>query len=269
VDYRSIEYEDMGAIVRLWHNRPDVGNAQDQDLLLELEDGLARTARDDKVRVVIIAGRGKHFSSGHDIKEGYANRRDQTPEQRYEWESRFYYDLSMKIWDHPRPTIAQVQGACIAGGFMTANVCDMIVAAENAFFSEPVIHSMAIDSVEVLIHPWVMNHRKAKEFILTGMRLSAAEALQLGMVNHVVPLDKLEETTMQLARRIAEAPPFVARMVKRSINRTLDIQGLRGALQAHFDSHQLTHGTQECRDTVSKAGTAGMIDKGKQRATGA
>ncbi len=269
MNYESIEYEDLGPIVRLWHNRPGLGNAQDEPLLRELDDALDRTGRDPNVRVVIIAGRGKHFSSGHDIKEGMANRSNQTPEERYQWESKFYYDLSLKIWDHRCPTIAQVQGACIAGGFMTANMCDMIVAADNAFFAEPVIHSMAIDSVEVLMHPWVMNHRKAKEFILTGMRMSAQEALSVGMVNQVVSLDKLEETTMAMALRIAEAPPFVARMVKRSINRTLEIQGLRGSLQAHFDSHQLTHASQECADTVRAAGTAGMISKGKEKAGGA
>lgn len=269
MNYESIEYEQLGHVARIWHNRPQVSNAQDESLLIELEHAIDRTAQDPEVRVVIIAGRGKHFSAGHDVKEGMANRNHYTTEQRYAWEAKHYYGLSLKIWDHPKPTIAQVQGACIAGGFMTANVCDMIMAADTAFFSEPVIHSMGITSVEVLMHPWVMNHRKAKEFLLTGMRMSAAEALQVGMVNQVVPAAELEEQTLALARRIAEAPPFAARMLKRSVNRTLEIQGLRGALQAHFDTHELTHTSRESWELVNGGGEAGMLAKGKtQGSTG-
>lgn len=263
--YETIEYERIGQVARIWHNRPHVGNAQDEALLIELEDAIDTTAKDPEVRVVVIAGRGKHFSAGHDVKEGYANRNHFNTEERYEWEAKHYFGLSLKIWDHPKPTIAQVQGACIAGGFMTANVCDMIMAADSAFFSEPVIHSMGITSVEVLMHPWVMNHRKAKEFLLTGMRMSAAEALQVGMINHVVPAAELEERTLALAQRIADAPPFAARMLKRSVNRTLEIQGLRGALQAHFDTHELTHTSRESYELVNGGGESGMLSKGKQQ----
>ena len=207
MNYESIEYEQLGHVARIWHNRPQVSNAQDESLLIELEHAIDRTAQDPEVRVVIIAGRGKHFSAGHDVKEGMANRNHYTTEQRYAWEAKHYYGLSLKIWDHPKPTIAQVQGACIAGGFMTANVCDMIMAADSAFFSEPVIHSMGITSVEVLMHPWVMNHRKAKEFLLTARAaadgdVTASHGGTIILIRRHAPLARDDDALIQARREV-------------------------------------------------------------------
>ena len=128
---------------------------------------------------------------------------------------------------------------------MVANMCDLIVCADNAFFSDPVAHSMGTASLEVLIHPWVMGMRRAKELIFTGERLLAQEALQIGMVNRVVPVAELEAATLALAEHIAKAPPYGLRFTKRSLNRTWDAQGFRAAIQAHFDVHQLSHVTEE------------------------
>jgi enoyl-CoA hydratase len=166
----------------------------------------------------------------------------------------------MRIMDCPKPTIASVQGACIAGGFMVANMCDLIVAAEDASFADPVARTLGAAAVEVLIHPWVLGTRKAKELLFTGERMGAAEALQAGMVNRVVPRAELEATTMALAEKIAEAPPFALKILKRSLNRTLDMQGLRTSLQAHFDTHQLSHVTEAFK-SARDAGLAKAIEK--------
>jgi enoyl-CoA hydratase len=152
-----------------------------------------------------------------------------------------YFDYCMRIWDFPKPTIAQVQGACVSGGFMIANMCDLVVAGESAYFSDPVGHTLGAAATEVLIHPWVMGLRKAKEMLYTGGHVDAAEALRIGMVNRVVPDAELGAQTDALAARIAQAPPFGLKLIKRSLNRSLDAQGLRGALSAHFDTHQLSH----------------------------
>jgi len=261
-DGALIDYEVLGPVARIWHARPQARNAESQQLLDDLDAALRRAGEDDAVRVVILAGRGDHFSAGHDLKEAQAKRANFTVEERYAYESVRYFDYCLRIWDFPKPVVAQVQGACIAGGFMVANMCDLIVAADDAFFGDPVCHTLATAAVETLIHPWVMGLRKAKEMIYTGERMPAVEAHRIGMVNRVVPRAELESATLALAERIAEAAPFALRLMKRSLNRTLDVQGMRTALSAHFDTHQLSHVTEEFR-AVRDAGLAKAIQKSK------
>ncbi|MGE3149001.1 MAG: enoyl-CoA hydratase [Pseudorhodoplanes sp.] len=239
-----VEYELIGPVARIWHNRPAQRNAESQELLTLLDEAIRRAIDDDNVRVIVLAGRGDHFSAGHDLKEAEQRRAAFTVEERWAYEARFYFDYVMRIWDCPKPTIAQVQGACLAGAFMVANVCDLIVAADDAFFSDPVCHSMGVAGVEVLIHPWVMGLRQAKEMLFLGSRIPAADALRLGMVNKVVPRAQLESATLEMANTIAKAPAFSLMLTKRSLNRTADQQGFRTALQAHFDTHQLSHVTE-------------------------
>jgi enoyl-CoA hydratase len=245
MNYSDITYEQIGAVVRICHNRPQFANSESENLLAEIDDVLDRAQRDDSVRVLIIGGVGKHFSSGHDLTEGMAKRGKYTPEESWMWENEHYLGNAMRIRNFPKPTIAQVQGACIAGGFMVANMCDLMVASDDAFFSDPVVHSLAAASVETLVHPWVMGTRKAKEFLFTGQRLSAAEAKEWGMVNHVVPRADLENFTLNLANQIALAPPFGVRLMKRSLNRTADIMGFSNSVMAHFETHILSTETAE------------------------
>ena len=248
MDYTDILFERLGPVLRVSHNRPSRRNAESENLLAELDDALARAARDDSVRVLILAATGDHFSAGHDLFDGYAKRNGYTPEQHWVWEHEHYLGNALRIWDFPKPTIAQVQGACIAGGFMVANMCDLLVAADDAFFSDPVAHSLGAAAVEALVHPWVLGTRKAKEFLFTGQRIGAAEGKEWGMVNQVVPRAQLESATLALAERIAAAPPMALRMLKRSLNRTAEMQGFRNAIQAHFDTHLLSSSTQEFKD---------------------
>ncbi|MBX6377561.1 MAG: enoyl-CoA hydratase [Clostridia bacterium] len=244
--YETIVEEKIGAVTRITLNRPEVRNAQSVQLLRELDDAVARAGRDDAVRVVILAARGPSFSAGHDLKEA-EGRASFTVERRWAFEEEVYLDYCLRIWDLPKPTIAQVQGHCLAAGFMVANMCDLIVASDDAVFGDPVVQRLAAAAVELLVHPWVLGHRKAKELLFTGEPITAQEAHMLGMVNRVVRREELEAETLRLAERIAQAPPFALRLVKRSINRALDLQGFRNALMAHFDTHQLTHATEEWR----------------------
>ncbi|MDB5970236.1 MAG: Enoyl-CoA hydratase [Hydrocarboniphaga sp.] len=250
--YSEITYEQLGAVVRVCHDRPFKANAESEQLLAELDHALECAKNDDSVRVLILGGKGAHFSAGHDLAEGAEKRGHHTPEQHWLWEQEHYYGNAMRIRDFPKPTIAQVQGACIAAGFMVANSCDLMVASEDAFFSDPVVHSLGAAGVEALVHPWVLGLRKAKEFLFTGQRLSAAEGKEWGMINHVVPRVQLEAFTLKLAQQIALAPPIAMRMIKRSLNRTADIQGYRNALDAHFDTHLLSSSTQEFKEMVAR-----------------
>ena len=263
--YDTIAIEDHGAVRRILLARPAQRNAQSQQMLDELMHAMDAARVDDAVNVVVIGGQGDHFSAGHDLKQAQAERSNFTVEERWAYEELRYFDYSLKIWDFPKPTIAQVQGACVAGGFMIANMCDLVVAGESAYFSDPVGHTLGAAATEVLIHPWVMGARKAKELLFTGARMSAQEAQAVGMVNRVVPDAELGDAALALAQQIAKAPPFGLRLIKRSINRTLDAQGLRSALAAHFDTHQLSHlsdGFLSARDR----GLASAIQKNPAKA---
>lgn len=265
MDFTSIEVEQLGAVKRVWLSRERVRNAQDTHMLDELDFVFRTAADEEQTRVVLLAARGAHFSAGHDLKESQAERPWPTTEERWHFESRRYFEYSMRIWDFPKPTIVQVQGACVAAGFMVANMCDLMVASDDAFFSDPVTHSLSAAATEILIHPWVMGMRKAKELLFLAGRMSAAEAERVGMVNQVVPRDQLDETTLAMAQRLADAPPFAIRLLKKSLNRTFDAQGFRAALDAHFDTHQLAHASSEYA-AMKKQGVTNSIGHAKKLA---
>lgn len=256
--------EDFGHVRRISLNRPEARNAQDREMLDELDAAMTKAAGDDSVRVVILAGVGEHFSAGHDLKQAQRERASMSVEERWSFETERYYRYCLNIFDHPKPVIAQVRGGCIAAGFMLANMCDMIVASEDAFFSDPVCHTLGAAAVEVLVHPWVLGQRKARELLYTGGRLGAREAEMAGMVNHVVAGDQLESRTLELAQRIAAAPPFTLTLLKRSLNRSLDAQGFRTALAAHFDTHQLSH-VSEAFKAARDRGLSSAIRQDKSR----
>lgn len=259
MNYEAISYEVLGPVARIYHNRPEAANAENAQLLKELDDAIVRAGADDLIRVVILGGKGKHFSSGHDLRSSWP--KGTTMEQWWSMEEQYFLDYCFRIWNLPKATIAQVQGGAIAGGFMVANMCDLVVAAEDAFFADPVLHSIGAPAVEVLIHPWVMSNRKAREMLFTGEKISAVEAMAAGMVNRVVPLEHLEEETLALANKIAQVPPFAMRLMKRSLNRTQEIQGMRTALSAHFDTHEFAHATTEQQELIS---SGNMIERGKK-----
>ncbi|MGD9919829.1 MAG: enoyl-CoA hydratase [Pseudorhodoplanes sp.] len=251
--YQTITVERIEAVVRICHNRPAALNAESSTLLRELDHAVRVAEADPEVRVMILGGKGRHFSAGHDLKEALdvvGIKPGSTVEERWAYESEYFFEYCLRILDMSKPTIAQVQGACIAGAFMVANMCDLIVASDDAYFADPVTHTLGTAAVEVLIHPYVLGMRKAKELLFTGSRLSASEAERIGMVNRVVARNELESATLALAQDISRAPPFALRLIKRSLNRVMDAQGLRVALSAHFDTHQLSHQTTEFKKTL-------------------
>jgi enoyl-CoA hydratase len=258
MNYTMILYEQIGPVARIWHNRPDQRNAQNARLLDELDDAMQHAASDRSVRVIVLGGKGKHFSGGHDLKELGPGYMELPTEERYAYEEQRYYKYALRIWDNPKPTIAQVQGGCIAGAFMVAAMCDLLVAADDAFFSDPTVQ-MGSAAVEVLFHPWVLGSRLAKDILYTGRRIDAREAQSLGLASRVVPRAQLDDATLALAEQIAKAPPFAIKMMKRSLNRALDMQGFRVSLEAHFDTHQLAHTA-----TDKPASGAGLIQAIKE-----
>jgi enoyl-CoA hydratase len=140
----------------------------------------------------------------------------------------------------PKPMIAMVQGACVAGALMLAWSCDLIVAADDAFFADPVVR-MGIPGVEYFAHPWVMGPRFAKEFLFLGEKVGAERALQLGMVNRVVPRAELESETLDVSERIAKMPRMGLALTKMAVNQSEALMGMRAGIDAAFGLHHVAH----------------------------
>jgi enoyl-CoA hydratase len=218
--------------------RPEKRNAQDTAMLRALDDAFTAAVADDDVRVIVLSGDGPHFCSGHDLGELGEDLPSTADWLAYEEEH--YLGLHRRWWSLPKPTIAMVQGACIAGGLMTAWVCDLIVAADDARFADPVV-AMGMNGHEWFVHPYELGARKAKELLFTAEPIDATEAHRLGMVNHVVPAAELEAFTMDLASRIARHDPLALKLAKRSVNAALDAQGQAQAIDHAFALHHFGH----------------------------
>lgn len=250
-----IQYEvnaDGVAIISL--NRPKYHNAQNGRVLYGLDDAYRKAVNDDAVKVIVLKGNGKHFSAGHDI--GSPGRdANESQDRRHLWwdhvdregaelqyirEQEAYLGLTRRWRDIPKPTIAMVQGACIAGGLMLAWACDLIVASDDAFFSDPVVR-MGIPGVEYFAHPFEMPPRIAKEFLFLGDRMSADRAYQMGMVNKVVARADLETETLDMAARIAKMPRLGLSLTKQAVNHIEDLQGKRTGMDAVFHMHHFAH----------------------------
>jgi enoyl-CoA hydratase len=250
-----VEYERRGNVAVVTMNRPDYRNAQNSAMTYALDDAFGRAVNDDEVAVIVLAGAGKHFSAGHDI--GTPGRDVDTSfkrtavlwwdhvgregaDRRYAREMEVYLGMCRRWREIPKPTIAMVQGACVAGGLMLAWVCDLIVAADDAFFADPVLR-MGIPGVEYFAHPWMLGTRFAKEALFTGDRFDAHRAYELGMVNRVVPRDDLAATTFALAERIGSMPPFGLALAKRAVNQCEDLMGMRAGMDSVFGLHHVAH----------------------------
>lgn len=259
-DYRYLRCErlDDGRIVRIVLDRPGSRNAQNRGLLVELDEAFVRAERDDEVRVVILAGAGRTFSSGHDLgtSEQLAEMTpgpDQHPSyqvnggtrlaaERRMLQEHHYFQENTKRWRNLRKvTIAEVQGEIFSAGLMLAWACDLIVAADDARFADPVGPRLGGSGVEYFAHPWEFGPRKAKELLLTGDAIDADEAYRLGMVSKVFPLAELPQRTLEFARRIAQVPTVASVVTKDVVNQTVDAQGFQTALANAFSIHQMLH----------------------------
>jgi enoyl-CoA hydratase len=230
--YEQIVYEKLGAVGRVTLNRPEVYNAQSRLLRDEMDQAFDAAVADDDVRVIVLAGAGKHFSVGHDI--GVQTQEDARRRNRSEYDIlrdswRYNVENSLRWRDLPKPTIAQVQGYCIYGGWIIAAAMDLIVAAEDALFLPGLVQHFTV--------PWDLGVRKAKEVLFESRFLTAEEALAAGFVNRVVPPDRLEEATLELAEAIAESDPLLLRLTKQAINDAHDAMGHRASVQSAHSAH--------------------------------
>ncbi|MDP7067387.1 MAG: enoyl-CoA hydratase [Acidimicrobiales bacterium] len=251
--YERIRYEmPAEGVARITLARAETANAQDYLMLSELNRAFDVAAGDDSVRVVVLAADGKHFSSGHDLSAGEVNMSDfptvgtqchfdaAGTEGYMAREAEMYLGLCWRWRNLAKPTIAQVQGKVIAGGLMLVWPMDLIVAADDASFSDPVV-AFNVNGVEYFAHPFEAGTRLAKEMLFTGRPITANELMERGMVNKVVPRSELESETLELAAHIAKRPMFGLTLAKQSVNQTVDAMGMYSALQAAFSLHHVGH----------------------------
>ena len=253
--YKQIVYETPAPnVARIVMNRPDKLNAQGIVMTYELDDAFKRACHDDSVNVIILAAAGNHFNAGHDLS-GDGPIMPTVEESRGLWgqygaagwegfysrEKEVYLEITERWRNAPKPTIAEIQGAVVAGGLMLAWACDLIVCADDVRFRDNTAAEMGIPGVEFFQHPFEMGVRKAKEWLFTGDWLSAVEAERRGMVNHVVPRAELSGKTLELATRIAGKNPFTMKLVKEAVNQSQDLMGRKAAMTAAFSLHQIAH----------------------------
>lgn len=252
-------------------NRPRFNNAQNSQMTYALDAAFRRAVDDPDVKAIVLGGAGKHFSAGHDIGTpgrdvvrsfdrvhlvpDHVDR--PAAEFLYTREQEVYLGMCRRWRDIAKPTIAMVQGGCVAGGLMLAWVCDLIVASDDAFFQDPVCRLMGIPGVEYFAHGFELPPRVAKEFLLLGERMPAERAYSFGMVNRVVPREQLRDAAAAMAARLAEQRPLGMWLTKQAVNHVEDLRGKRTAMDAVFHMHHFAHAQNDLTTGSSIAGVSG------------
>ena len=266
-----VRYAVEGPIAWITMDRTRFNNVQNSQMTYALDDAFRRAVDDDAVKVIVLGGAGKHFSAGHDIGTPgrdvhkswdrkhlwYDHTNKPAAEFLYTREQEVYLGMCRRWREAPKPTIAMVQGACVAGGLMLAWVCDLIVASDDAFFQDPVVR-MGIPGVEYFAHAFELPPRVAKEFLFLGQRMTAQRAEQFGMVNRVVPREELEKVTREMAQEVGAMPRLGLALTKQAINHVEDLRGKRTAMDAVFHMHHFAHAQN---DLVSGNSLAGLDGK--------
>jgi enoyl-CoA hydratase len=253
--------EDVGRVRLLTLNRPKALNALSGELIGALSRALAEAADDDTVSVLVLRGAGRAFCAGYDLNEDASGE----PMDSSAWHRVLRDDTAamLELVDHPKPIIASVHSYCLAGGTDLMLACDLAVAADDSYFGYVDVRFGS--GVVSMFLPWVVGVRKAKELLFTGEdRIPAGEALRIGLVNRVVPRDRLDEATLGLAEEISSNEDFVVQTTKRAVNRAWDVAGLRAALEANTELDTIIEtanlpARKEFRDITQREGLKAAI----------
>jgi enoyl-CoA hydratase len=227
----TVLYEVEGPLAWITLNRPKKLNAISKPVVVGLWDALARAEADDEVKLVVLRGAGGNFSAGYDLSEEVESELDSV----LDWRELLEADvgITMRVWRFPKPTLAAVEGYCLAGACELAIACDMVLCDENAVFGEPEIRYGS--GPVTLLLPFVLGQKKTSELLFTGDTIPAQEAARVGLVNAVAPSGELEREVQRLAARIVPTPLAVLRLTKEALVRAYEAKGLRQAVAANLD----------------------------------
>jgi enoyl-CoA hydratase len=242
--YQTITYELEHGVAHIQLARAERLNALSQPMLLEINAALDLAEADAAVRVIVLSGAGKGFSSGFDLKDQMLS----NPQGSQRWRDILDLDFetTMRFWRSPKPTIAAVHGPCIAGAFEMALACDITIASQDAVFGEPELRFGA--GIVTMLLPWITSPKHAKRIILSGQEKIGAElAMQMGLVSEVVAPGQHLIAALKVARNIAKMDPNLVQQTKKAIQRSYDIQGIESALAAALDiDHSIeSHGSPD------------------------
>lgn len=255
--FQYIAYTVQDHVAQLTLNRPERLNALHADTLHEINAAMDQAEADTDVRVLVVSGAGRAFSSGFDLKA----QMEQQPEGDAVWRGILELDFhtTMRFWNSPKPTIAAVHGACLAGAFELAMACDITIADEDATFGEPELKFGA--GIVTLLLPWMTSPKQAKRIILSADdRIPAREALAMGLVSRVVPTGQHLSEALRTARSMALMDPHLVMQTKKALNQTYDIQGMPTALRMALEiDHTIeSHGSPDKRAFMDVARERGM-----------
>jgi len=251
VKYKHVIYEKEGPIARIIMNKPEKLNAyvffggEDAE---EIWAAFDEAAEDDEVKVVIWKGKGRAFSVGHDLSKvgfvygfGRGKPGERRPSQRIRLKlDRYCTEQTKKIFTHPKITIAQAHGYCIAGGLWNAMLCDLITASEDALFGVTEQRmGFGGSGVQVALLIQTVGLKRALDLLLTGKMISAKEAHEMGLVNYLFPSDKLEEETEKLAQAMALYPRDGIALGKATRHLVYDALGLTASFDLAYVSHTM------------------------------
>ena len=249
--YDTILYEKQRCGVLITWNRPETLNAISRQLEHELAEALAEAERDPEVRAVVMTGMGRAFSSGYDI----GGERPQMawpaglPEGQSvagmldDWRTRSRTETEklLQIWELTKPVIAAVNGWCMGGGSWYALACHMTYAADDAVFAQPEVRMISNTNFF-----WTLNagYKHALRYGLTGDHIDAQEALRIGIINEIVPKDKLLDCCFHIVERIARVSPETIKLNLRVATKGLQMMGLRNALMLNDELSALVQSSQ-------------------------
>ena len=246
--FENVRYEKDGHIVRLTLNRPDALNAINQGLMEDLNDACETVEEDKEVRVVILTGEGRAFSAGADLKalKGSSESGDMSDEF-----LRFWHKTFNRFEDLPVCTIAAINGFALAGGLELVMCCDLAILSQEAQIGDQHANfGLVAGGGNTQRLPRALGIRKAKEIMYSGDWISPQDALNFGLVNKVVPADKLEEEVMALAKKLCEKSPMATATVKRLINKGMQVD-LHSGLEMELNSVVNHFTTEDCKEGLA------------------
>jgi enoyl-CoA hydratase len=219
-----IRYERRGSLAVITLNRPEKLNAINKEMIAQLGAALDTAETDAAVRAIVLAGEGRAFAAGFDLDmevetPGVVAVREALTND---------FRIIMRFWDSPKPTLAAVHGYCLGSAMELALACDITIASEDCRFGAPEVRFGS--GIVAMLWPWLTGPKQAKYLLLTGDDVTAAQALEMGLINRVVPAGRALDETLQVAQRIASNDSNAARLTKQAINRSLDAANFRQAL---------------------------------------
>jgi enoyl-CoA hydratase len=245
--YQNIIYEkdpEDPRIVRITLNRPEKMNALSYGLLMDIRHAMVYSERDPEVKVIIVKGAGRGFSAGYDLTAYYDFLEGVTPLIALKDHITYYHqDVWFTIWNLQKPVIAQVHGYAMAGASEFVTWCDLTIMAEDAVTGFPPTRAMSVP--DTVYWPWLCGLKRAKYLCLSGDPVTGKEAAQIGLATMAVPPDKLDETTTLVAKRLAMIPSELLFLNKYSVNKSMEIMGMRTAIEYAGQMHDYSHGFED------------------------